>query len=58
MICLCDSGFVFQRSRQLELEDKQSMLEMELRRYMEMDGGKLKIILFIISLYSLYVIFI
>lgn len=24
-------------SRQLELEDKQSMLEMELRRYMEMD---------------------
>ena len=26
------------RSRQLELEDKQSMLELELRKYMELDG--------------------
>lgn len=31
--------FVFSlRSRQLELEDKQSMLELELRKYMEMNG--------------------
>lgn len=27
------------RSRQLELEDKQSMLELELRKYMEMNGA-------------------
>lgn len=26
------------RSRQLELEDKQSILELELRKYMELDG--------------------
>lgn len=26
------------RSRQLELEDKQSMLELELRKYMEING--------------------
>lgn len=26
------------RSRQLELEDKQSMLELELRKYMELNG--------------------
>lgn len=30
------------RSRQLELEDKQSMLELELRKYMEMKGAHIQ----------------
>lgn len=30
--------FFSPRSRQLELEDKQSMLELELRKFMELDG--------------------
>lgn len=30
--------FFSPRSRQLELEDKQSTLELELRKFMELDG--------------------
>ncbi|KAJ8265847.1 hypothetical protein COCON_G00149460 [Conger conger] len=37
--CRSEESELMVASRQLELEDKQSMLEMELRRYMEMDDS-------------------
>lgn len=43
--------FVFSlRSRQLELEDKQGMLELELRKYMEMKGAHIQSFAFEMSL--------